>query len=78
MRREALRVIYDSQPYLVTVSDGGRLDRAYGPFTPGTEPNLAECGPEVEVRSESLRATLESLLPISPALPSGEDTLAGG
>lgn len=78
MRREALRVIYESQPYLVTLSDDGCLEHAYGPFTPGTEPSLAECSPESEIRSESLRATLESLLPISPALPSGEDTLAAG
>lgn len=78
MNREALRVVYDSQPYLVTVSAEGRLERAYGPFTPGTEPNLAECSPDSEVRSESLRVALETLLPLSPTLPSGEDSLAGG
>lgn len=78
MRREALRVVYDSQPYLVTLSDEGRLEHAYGPFTPGTEPNLAECRPELEIRDGSLLATLEYLLPLSPTLPSGEDSLAGG
>ena len=78
MRRETLRVVYDSQPYLVTLNDEGRLEHAYGPFTPGTEPNLAECGPDSEVHGQDLRAALESLLPLSPALPSAEDTLAGG
>jgi hypothetical protein len=78
MRPEALRVIYDSQPYLVTVSDEGLLEHAYGPFTPGTEPNLAECSPDSEVRSASLRAALQSLIPLSPTLPSNEDSLAGG
>jgi hypothetical protein len=78
MRHDAVRVVYDSQPYLVTLSENGRLEHAYGPFTPGTEPNLDECNPDSEVRSQRVRAALEALLPVSPALPSGEDTLAGG
>jgi hypothetical protein len=78
MRHDAVRVVYESQPYLVTLGGEGRLEHAYGPFTPGTEPNLADCSPSSEVRSQRVRAALEALLPISPALPSGEDTLAGG
>ncbi len=78
MRPETLRVVYESRPYLVTRLDDGGLERAYGPFTPGTDPNLAEVGPDSEVREPALLAALEDLLPLSPMLPSGEDTLAGG
>jgi hypothetical protein len=78
MRPEFVRVVYESQPYLVVRRDDGSLERAYGPFTPGTEPDLSECTEEVAVRSGSLLAALQELLPISPALPSSEDTLAGG
>lgn len=78
MRPEYVRVVYDNLPYLVVRREDGSLERAYGPFTPGTEPNLAECTDETEVTSGELLATLEDLLPISPALPSSEDTLAGG
>jgi hypothetical protein len=77
MREDAVRVVYDNQPYLVIRHDDGSLERAYGPFTPGTEPSLAECGPEQQVRSQSLLAALEELLPISPVLPPADDTLAG-
>jgi hypothetical protein len=78
MRPEAVRVVYQSRPYLVTRRDDGSLDRAYGPFTPGTEPSLAEVNQAAEVRDETVLAALEDLLPISPALPSRDDTLAGG
>jgi hypothetical protein len=70
--------VYDNQPYLVVRREDGSLDRAYGPFTPGTEPNLGDCTDEKRVTSQSLLASLEDLLPISPELPSNEDTLAGG
>lgn len=78
MRPEALRVVYESRPYLVTRRADGALDRAYGPFTPGTEPSFAEVSSGDEVRDPALIAALEDLLPISPVLPSGADTLAGG
>jgi hypothetical protein len=78
MRPDALRVVYDSRPYLVTRGQNGSLDRAYGPFTPGTEPSFAEVDPDSQVRDPAVLAALEDLLPISPMLPSGEDTLAGG
>ena len=78
MRTDSSRVVYDNQPYLVARREDGGLDRAYGPFTPGTEPNLDDCTDEMRVTSQSLLATLEGLLPISPQLPSNEDTLAGG
>ena len=77
MRPESVRVVYDNQPYLVMRREDGSLDRAYGPFTPGTEPDLAQCTDATAVGSAALLATLEGLLPISPALPSSEDTLAG-
>jgi len=78
VRHEFTRVVYDNQPYLVDRKDDGSLDRAYGPFTPGTEPNVADCTDEMRVTTASLLATLEALLPISPQLPSNEDTLAAG
>lgn len=78
MRPELVRVVYDNQPYLVVREDDGSLERAYGPFTPGTEPNLNDRTDEVRITDASLLAALEDLLPISPELPSNEDTLAGG
>jgi hypothetical protein len=74
---QPVRVVFDNQPYLVTRSEDGSLERAYGPFSPGVEPALGECGPENEARGEGLLATLRDLMPISPELPSNEDTLAG-
>ena len=78
MLPEPVRVVYDNRPYLVMLAEDGSLERAYGPFTPGTEPNVAECSDETQVRSESLLAAIGELVPISPSLPSGNDTLAGG
>lgn len=78
MRPDVVRVVYDNRPYLVTRNDDGSLERAYGPFVPGAEPSLADCGPANQVGSPALLSALESLLPVSPALPSHDDTLAGG
>jgi hypothetical protein len=78
MRPEFVRVVYENQPYLVVRREDGALSRAYGPFTPGTEPDLAACTDETAVESHRVLAALQELLPISPALPSSEDTLAGG
>ena len=78
MRPELVRVVYDNQPYLVVRRDDGALESACGPFTPGTEPNLSDCTDEMRVGDQGLLAALEDLLPISPELPSYEDTLAGG
>ena len=78
MRPDLVRVVYDNQPYLVVRREDGALERAYGPFTPGTEPNLSDCTDEMRVADTRLLASLEDLLPISPELPSNEDTLAGG
>ena len=77
MRPDLVRVVYDNQPYIVVREGDGSLDRAYGPFTPGTEPNLADCTDEMQVDEGSLLAALSDLMPISPELPSHEDTLAG-
>jgi hypothetical protein len=77
MHPDATRAVYDNQPYLVLRGKSGDADRAYGPFTPGTEPSLASCTPDLEVRSAALLTTLRELLPISPELPASEDTLAG-
>jgi hypothetical protein len=77
MHPRAIRVVYDNLPYLIVRGEDGDVERAYGPFTPGTEPSLAECTSDMEVRDRSLLATLRDLLPISPELPTHEDTLAG-
>lgn len=77
MHPDAVRVVYDNQPYLVVRHEDGSLARAHGPFVPGTEPSLAECTSDNEVRDPALLSALEQLLPISPALPSADDTLAG-
>jgi hypothetical protein len=76
MRPQFVRVVYDNQPYLVVRAEDGSVDRAFGPFTPGTEPNLADCTDNMRVESGSLLASLAELMPISPAVPSNEDTLA--
>lgn len=78
MHADAVRVIYDNRPYLVVQRSDGSVDRAWGPFLPGTEPSLADCTLENEVHSENLLKMLESLLPVSPPLPSSDDTLAAG
>ena len=78
MRPEFVRVVYNNEPYLVVRHGDGSLNRAYGPFTPGTEPNLSECTDERQVTGMHVLAQLAALLPISPELPSHEDTLAGG
>ena len=77
MTTETVRVVFDNQPYLVICADDGSIDRAYGPFTPGTEPNLVECTPDTQVTEPALLADLLRLLPVSPRLPASEDTLAG-
>jgi len=77
MHPEATRVVYQSQPYLVVRGEDGDVKRAYGPFTPGTEPSLAACTPDMEVRSAALLGVLRELIPTSPGLPASEDTLAG-
>lgn len=77
MYPDAVRVVYDNQPYLAHRQEDGSLARAYGPFAPGTEPSLAECTPDNEVHDPALLSALQALLTISPPLPSSEDTLAG-
>src|SRR5215211_8876 len=76
MHSKAVRVIHENRPYLVVRGDGGSVEHAYGPFTPGTEPSLADCTPDREVSGE-LVGTLVQLLPASPPIPPEEDTLAG-
>ena len=77
MHPEASRVVYHDQPYLVVLREDGSVEHAYGPFTPGTEPSLRECTPDIEAHEPALLAALEDLLPESPKLPASEDTLAG-
>lgn len=76
MRSPAVRVIHENLPYLVVRRDDGAVDRAYGPFTPGTEPSLEDATPDREVGPDLL-AELVELVPRSPTLPPHEDTLAG-
>jgi hypothetical protein len=71
-----IRVVFDNRPYLVTLDADGALDRAYGPFAPGTEPSLTDCNASTEVHSSATRNALELLLPISPEVTA--DTLARG
>lgn len=77
MTADNVRIVYENQPYLVMCAEDGSIDRAYGPFAPGTEPNLVQCTPETEVTKPALLADLRRLLPVSPRLPASEDTLAG-
>jgi hypothetical protein len=76
MTARPIRVVFDNRPYLVTRQPDGSVERAYGPFAPGTEPSMDECGAHNEVNSSATRDALELLLPISPELPPGSDTLA--
>ena len=78
MTLRPVRVVFDNRPYLVTRRDDGSVARAFGPFAPGTEPALAECGPDNEVRNSATRDALQLLIPLSPELPASVDTLAGG
>jgi hypothetical protein len=73
----ATRVIYRNVPYLVELGPDGNVVAAFGPFTPGTEPSLAECSADTQVRDAALIAALTRLVPTSPDLPAAEDTLAG-
>ena len=75
---DGVRVVFDNLPYLVVRAEDGRIERAYGPYAPGTEPNLADAAPASEVTDPDLLGTLEGLLPLSPELPGAESTLAGG
>ena len=72
------RVIYQQQPYLVELDPNGGVVAAFGPFTPGTEPSLAECNASTQVRDAELLERLTPLVAMSPHLPAGDDTLAGG
>lgn len=74
----ATRVIYRDQPYLLELNADGSVAAAFGPFTPGTEPSLAECSAETQVHDVELLDRLTRLVPVSPDLPPSDDTLAGG
>ncbi len=78
MSGEAARVVYKNLPYLVIREADGSLGQAHGPFTPGTEPNLAECNDRNRVESEDLLVELDQLLPVSPSIPPSRGTLADG
>ena len=76
MHDDATRVVLDNLPYLLVRDQAGEVT-AYGPFSPGTEPSLAECTPDREVRDRSLVMRLRDQVPDSPAIPAHTDTLAG-
>lgn len=78
MHAPATRVVYRNQPYLLALTGDGQVLAAFGPFTPGTEPSLAECSADTQVTDAELLDRLTRLVPISPDLPAAEDTLAGG
>jgi hypothetical protein len=72
----ASRVVYRNLPYLVELKADGSVARAFGPFTPGTEPSLEECSDENQVSDVELIRALTGLLPRSPSLPAADDSLA--
>ncbi len=74
----ATRVVYRNQPYLLELTADGVVVAAFGPFTAGTEPNMAECGADTQVQDADLLHRLTRLVPVSPRLPAAADTLAGG
>ena len=78
MHPPATRVVYRNQPYLLELNADGSVVAAFGPFTPGTEPSLAECRAETQVVDARLLDQLTRLAPISPDLPAADDSLAGG
>lgn len=78
MHPPANRVVYRNRPYLLELATDGSVVAAFGPFTPGTEPSLADCSEDTRVRNAGLLDCLTRLVPISPDLPAAEDTLAGG
>ncbi|CAN5578734.1 hypothetical protein BH23CHL10_BH23CHL10_07880 [soil metagenome] len=78
MHPPATRVVYRSQPYLLELTADGVVVAAFGPFTPGTEPSMAECGADTQVHHADLLHRLTRLVPVSPRLPAAADTLAGG
>ena len=78
MHPHATRVIYRDQPYLLELNADGSVAAAFGPFSPGTEPNLGECSVENQVHDAELLDHLTRLVPVSPDLPASDDTLAGG
>ena len=71
-----IRVVFDNRPYLVIRDEHGALERAFGPFAPGTEPAIADCDAANEVHSSATRNALELLMPISPEVIG--ETLARG
>ena len=78
MHPPSARVVYDHQPYLVILDDDGAVRRAHGPFTVGTEPNMAECTSDNEVRDPEVLTALRELVPRSPSIPVNKETLADG
>lgn len=78
MHPPATRVVYRNLPYLLELNADGSIAAAFGPFTPGTEPSLAECSADTQVHDAELLNRLVRLMPISPDMPAADDTLAGG
>ena len=76
MHPTTVRVVLDSQPYLLVLDADGSPQRAHGPFSPGTEPGLSQCTDENEVRDPEVVKRLASLVPQSPTLPPTKDTMA--
>lgn len=78
MHPSATRVVYREQPFLVELNPDGSVVAAFGPFAPGTEPSLAECSTDTQIRDAELLERLTGLVPTSRNLPAADDTLAGG
>lgn len=78
MHPPCARIIYRHLPYLAVLDKAGNVRRAHGPFTVGTEPNVADCTTDNEVRDQQLLGTLDNLTAVSPTVPDNKDTLAAG
>lgn len=71
MTTRPVRIVFDNRPYLVVRDDGGSLERACGPFAPGTEPNMAECGPDKAVHSSATLDRVGAVAADQPRASSG-------
>ena len=78
MHPPCARIIYRHLPYLAELDTSGSVRRAHGPFMVGTEPNLADCTTDNEVRDARLLGALDHLTALSPTVPANKDTLAAG
>ena len=78
MHPTTLRIVHDDLPYLLVFDDDGAVQRAHGPFSPGTEPSLTMCTPENQVTDPDQLVVLTELAPLSPVVPGSKESLSEG